>query len=75
MNKGLDLIQRQQIEIIDGYPTGNIFIGVTQEELIELEIELKEYEQYKVIEKEFGIDLIKIFTAFKKYNLWDTKEE
>lgn len=41
MNKGLDLIERQQIEIIDGYPTGNIFIGVTQEELTELEKELK----------------------------------
>ncbi len=41
MNKGLDLIERQQTEIIDGYPTGNIFIGVTQEELTELEKELK----------------------------------
>jgi len=65
MNKGLDLIQRQQIEIIDGYPTGNIFIGVTREELTELEIELKEHEQYKAIEEELGIDLVKIFTAFK----------
>ena len=41
MNKGLDLIERQQIEIIDGYPTVNIIIGVTQEELTELEKELK----------------------------------
>lgn len=37
MNKGLDLIQRQQIEVIDGCPTGNVYIGLTFEELAELE--------------------------------------
>lgn len=41
MIKGLDLIKRQQPEIIDGFPTGNIFIGVTKEELTELEKELR----------------------------------
>lgn len=41
MNKGLDLIQRQQIETIDGCPTGNVYIGLTFEELAELEKELK----------------------------------
>lgn len=49
MNKGLDLIQRQQPEIIDGYPTGNIYIGVTEEELAELEKELKEAEENKAM--------------------------
>ena len=47
MNKGLDLIRRQQPEIIDGYPTGNIYIGVTKEELTELEQELKLLELIK----------------------------
>ena len=41
MNKGLDLIQRRQAEVIDGYPTGNVYIGLTFEELAELEKELK----------------------------------
>lgn len=44
MNKGLDLIQRQQIEVISGYPTGNVYIGLTSEELEELEKELKALE-------------------------------
>ena len=44
MNKGLDLIQRQQIEAIDGYPTGNVYIGLTFEELAELEKELRALE-------------------------------
>ena len=43
MSKCLDLIKRQQLEIIDGYPTGNIYIGVTKEELTELENELTNY--------------------------------
>lgn len=47
MNKGLDLIERQQPEIIDGFPTGNIYIGVTEEELAELEKELKELDKIK----------------------------
>lgn len=47
MTKGLDLIARQQLEIIDGFPTGNIFIGVTKEELTELEKELKALDIFK----------------------------
>ena len=47
MNKGLDLIQRQQPEIIDGYPTGNVYVGLTAEELAELEKELKALEIVK----------------------------
>lgn len=66
MSKGLDLIQRQQPEIIDGFPTGNIYIGVTKEELTELEKELKEYKQYKAIEQELGIDLATLFKALDK---------
>lgn len=58
MSKGLDLIKRQEAELIDGYPTGNVYIGLAQGELNELEKELKEHEQYKAIEKEIGIDLI-----------------
>ena len=65
MNKGLDLIQRQQPEIIDGFPTGNIYIGVTKEELTELKNELKEHEQYKAIEQELGVDLVTLFKALK----------
>lgn len=49
MSKGLDLIQRQQPEIIDGFPTGNIYIGVTEEELAELEEELKALEIIKTV--------------------------
>lgn len=44
MNKGLDLIQRQQLEAIDGCPTGNVYVGLTFEELAELEKELKAVE-------------------------------
>ena len=47
MNKGLDLIQRQQIETVDGHPTGNVYIGLTFEELAELEKELKALEIVK----------------------------
>ena len=47
MSKGLDLIQRQQIEAIDGYPTGNVYVGLTFEELAELEKELKALEVIK----------------------------
>lgn len=50
MNEGLDLIKRQQPEIIDGFPTGNIYIGVTKEELIELEKELKALNVFKELE-------------------------
>lgn len=47
MSKGLDLIMRQQPEIIDGFPTGNFYIGLTKEELTELEKELKAFEIIK----------------------------
>ena len=47
MNKGLDLIQRRQPEFINDFPTGNISIGVTEEELTELEQELKTLEIVK----------------------------
>ena len=56
MSKGLDLIQRQQPEIIDGFPTGNIYIGVTKEELTELEKELKEYQEIREIAKRYNWD-------------------
>ncbi len=56
MNEGLDLIKRQQPEIIDGFPTGNIFIGVTKEELTELEKELKDYQEIREIAKRFNWD-------------------
>lgn len=49
MNKGLDLIQRRQAETIDGYPTGNVYIDLTYEELAELEKELKALELVKEI--------------------------
>lgn len=55
MLKGLDLTQRQMIETIDGYPTGNVYIGLTSEELVELEEELKEYENFKRIMRDYDI--------------------
>lgn len=55
MNKGLDLVQRQMIETIDGYPTGNVYIGLTTEELAELEEELKRYEDFKKIMKDYDL--------------------
>lgn len=70
MNKGLDLIKRRQPEIIDGYPTGNVYIGLTQEELIELENELKEHEQHKAIEEKWGIDLILFSKIMETQTLW-----
>jgi hypothetical protein len=54
MNKGLDLIKRQQPEFINDFPTGNISIGVTEEELIELEKELKVLNIFKEL---FDFDL------------------
>ena len=68
MSKGLDLIQRQQIEIIDGFPTGNIYIGVTKEELTELEKELKALE----IIKNKHVDIKELEGADKlvDYNVW-----
>ena len=59
MNKGLDLIKRQQPEFINDFPTGNISIGVTQEELIELEKELK---ALSVIKERLGIRLFEDIT-------------
>ena len=47
MNKGLDLIQRVDLEFIDGFPTGNLYVGVTEEEYEELEKELKALEIIK----------------------------
>lgn len=70
MNKGLDLIKRRQPEIIDGYPTGNVYIGLTQEELIELENELKEHEQHKAIEEKWGIDLLLFSKIMETQTLW-----
>lgn len=61
MNKGLDLIQRQEVELIDGCPTGNVYIGLTQEELVELEKELK---ALKVIKKYFWLESFQDFIAF-----------
>lgn len=67
MNKGLDLIKRQQPEIIDGFPTGNIFIGVTKEELTELEKKLKAFEIIK--EKQIDVLYIAMFpNSLEKYN-------
>ena len=68
MNKGLDLIQRQQIETIDGYPTGNVYVGLTVDELAELEKELKDHDelsQLKSIKEELGVDLVMLFKALK----------
>lgn len=72
MNKGLDLIQRQQIETIDGYPTGNVYIGLTVDELAELEKELKDHDelsQLKSIKEELGVDLAMLFKALKN-GIW-----
>lgn len=55
MLKGLDLTQRQMIETIDGYPTGNVYIGLTSEELAELEKELKNYEDFKKTMKDYDL--------------------
>lgn len=44
MNESKDLIKRVQGEIIDGMPTGNLYIGVTQDEYKQLEKDLEEYE-------------------------------
>lgn len=74
VNKGLDLIQRQQPELIDGYPTGNVYIGLTVEELAELGKELKALEIIK--EKNVDIRGIKLGVAVGVYNaLWAKKEE
>lgn len=70
MNKGLDLIKRQRPEIIDGFQTGNILIGVTKEELTELENELKALE---IIAKEIGINAI-IYGGFG-YLLTDEQKD
>lgn len=55
MNKGLYLIQRQQPEFINDFPTGNICIGVTKEELAELEKELTEHEEIKTYMQQYEI--------------------
>ena len=67
MYKGLDLIKRQQPEIIDGFPTGNIYIGATKEELTELEKELKALE---IIERK-NINIAYLKQTF----LWDDDRE
>ena len=65
-NKGLDLIARQQPEFIDGYPTGNIYIGVTKEELTELEKELKALEIIK--EKRVNAAILINSESLEEYN-------
>lgn len=57
MNKGLDLIQRTELQFIDGFPTGNLYIGVTEEEYDELEKELKVLEI--INEKDVNIRFLK----------------
>ena len=71
MNKGLDLIQRQQPEFIDGYPTGNVYVGLTAEESAELEKELKALE----IIKEKKVNVYMLLVCFEgggleKYNYY-----
>ena len=66
MNKGIDLIQRAQYELIDGYPTGNIYIGVTKDEYNELENELKVLEIIK--NKKVDIELFNRVKTCKEYN-------
>ena len=66
MNKGLDLIQRQQIEAIDGCPTGNVYVGLTFEELAELEKELKALTIIK--EKGIILQFIKETYTVEQYN-------
>lgn len=71
MNKGTDLIQRQQIEAIDGCPTGNVYVGLTFEELAELEKELKALEI--IVRKEVNIFWIKLcFGEFKGLEMYNT---
>ena len=68
MNKGLDLIQRQQIETIDGYPTGNVYIGLTVDELAELEKELKDHDglsQLEDLAEQIGCPLDFAATPYK----------
>ena len=76
MSEGLDLIKRQQPEIIDGFPTGNIYIGVTEEELAELEKALKVLQIIK--EKRVWVDALTVM-SLKEYNdyckyVWITPE-
>lgn len=76
MNKGTDLIQRQQIEIIDGYPTGNVYVGLASEELAELEKELKALEVIKKrvdIGGDIDIRLLKYSKSFEDYD-WECYE-
>lgn len=68
MNKGLDLIQRQRIEAIDGYPTGNVYVGLTFEELAELEKELKAFEIIK--KKNVNIKDLEEADGLANYNMW-----
>ena len=68
VTKGLDLIQRQQPELIDGYPTGNVYIGLTVEELAELEKELKALEIIK--KKNVNIIDLKKAGGLADYNIW-----
>lgn len=65
MSKGLDLFQRQQIEVIDGYPTGNVYVGLTIDELAELE---KEFEALEIIKRK-RVDVYKLSTCFEKGSL------
>ena len=59
-------IKRVENEIIDGYPTGNVYVGLTLEEYHQLEEDLDKLEQYKNIEEKLGINLIILFKALKE---------
>ena len=66
MLKGVDLIQRIQNELIEGYPTGNLYIGVTEEEYEELDKELKALEIVK--EKKVNAWILAICNEVGVYN-------
>ena len=83
MIKGLDLIARQQPEFINDFPTGNIYIGVTKEELAELEKELKaleiirrnRYEAIQCLAYEVYEDYIVWYNNFSRTKPMINKEE
>ncbi len=68
--KGLDLLERQQDEIIDGLPTGNVYVGLTPEELEELKKELETLEIIKSLHF-----VLEFNTSLNEWTLYICNEE
>lgn len=67
-------INRVELQIIDGYPTGNVYVGLTSEEYHQLEEDLDKLERYEDTEEKVNVNLNILFEALKN-GVWYIDED